>query len=141
MQSLNLKPTQFSKLFTVALLSVSTFFITSTYAETEQSQKQQNENIEVTQQNVTDEELAAIFVLSEICPDMTKQDEKFTTGYNLLLADYLPGNKKPLETLKNMSKKNQYAATFKEARADAKKAGEQANLEICQDVINYQSYK
>jgi len=47
-----------------------------------------NENIEVTpSQEITKQELAAIYVLSEICPSMVKDKAKFNQCYNQLVTE------------------------------------------------------
>ncbi len=45
----------------------------------------QEENIEVTPlQQVTQQELAAIYVLSEVCPSLVKEQDQFHQGYTKL---------------------------------------------------------
>lgn len=111
------------------------------FAADEKTADSSHENIEVTQLNVTPEELAAIYVLSEICPTLLKKQTGFEAGYANLLKDYLPQEKKPADYLSNLSHQPQFKAVLKQARDDAKRAGDQENLEICQDVVNYQPYK
>lgn len=140
MMSLKLKHSKLSNILTVALFSTSTLFISSAYAASDSSEKQ-DENIEVTQQNVTQEELAAIYILSEICPKLIDKGQDFAKGYGLLVKDYLPETKNPVAALKSISLQAKFEPALLEAREDAKKAGDQANLAICQNVINYQAYK
>ena len=125
-------------LFAVVVASSSLIMSNATAATDSQDH---HENIEVTQLNVTPEELAAIYVLSEICPSLLKKQTGFETGYANLLKDYLPQEKKPVDYLSNLSQQGHFKAVLKQAREDAKRAGDQANLEICQDVVNYQPYK
>lgn len=131
---------QMQKLF-VALIISSTGLIISNTVFANESPADNHENIEVTQQNVTPEELAAIYVLHEICPGLLKKQTGFEQGYVNLLKDYLPNEKKPVDFLSNLSRQPHFKDALKQARDDAKQAGDQANLEICQDVINYQPYK
>ena len=98
-----------------------------------------DENIDVTQQQVTKEELAAIYVLSEVCPSLVKQDKNFDEGYARLLKDYIPNENDPAKALKSLSKQKAFKSALKEARLDAKNAGDKGNTEVCQDVSNYQS--
>ncbi|TCM67725.1 hypothetical protein EC844_10719 [Acinetobacter calcoaceticus] len=128
-----------SKILSLAVLCGSTL-IAPAYAASEKAQSQ-NENIEVTQQQVTPEELAAIYVLSDICPTLLDKDAKFDAGLEQLLHDYMPGEKQPLAALKKLSKQSSFKPALKQAQEDAKKAGEKANRDICQDVVNYQAYK
>ena len=64
-----------------------------------------DENIEVTPlQQVTQQELAAIYVLSEVCPSLVSDQSQFENGYNTLAIEYLPQQKNPTEYLKTQIK-------------------------------------
>lgn len=133
--------TRIQKVLLTLVFTGASLMTTNTFAAEEKTANSSNENIEVTQLNVTPEELAAIYVLSEICPSLLKNQTGFEAGYTNLLKDYLPQEKKPVDYLSNLSHQPQFKAVLKQARDDAKRAGDQANLEICQDVVNYQPYK
>ncbi|SPL69908.1 MCR_0457 family protein [Acinetobacter stercoris] len=124
------------KIATLGILSCS-FFLPQTFAATKKSAEE--ENIDVTQQQVTKEELAAIFVLSEVCPKIQGKNTKFTDGYKRLAKDYLPNEKNPVAALQSLSKQASFQEALKQARQDAKNAGEENNKQVCQDVINYHS--
>lgn len=97
-----------------------------------------NENIEVTpSQEITKQELAAIYVLSEICPSMVKDKAKFNQGYNQLVTEYLPGQKNPVERLNQMVKQSDFLNILAEAQSDAKKAGKKKNQAICNELVSY----
>ncbi len=98
-----------------------------------------DENIDVTQQNVTNEELAAILVLSEVCPTLDQAGDKFDHGYAKLVKEYLPNEKKPVAALNSISQQDKFKAALDEARSDAKKASDADNIQICQDVSNFNS--
>ena len=100
-----------------------------------------SENIEVTQQAVTPQELAAIHVLGEVCPKLIdKNDEQaFDDGYTRLVKDYMPNESHPETALKKLSKQKSFQSILKEARSDAEKAGDKQNLEVCEDIKAYQS--
>lgn len=69
--------------------------------------KTENENVvEVTpSKGTTPEELAAIQVLSEICPSLIgKKDAEFAQGYERLVKDYLPNEADPVAALENVVK-------------------------------------
>ncbi|WP_252053535.1 MCR_0457 family protein [Acinetobacter silvestris] len=104
---------------------------------TEQKTEEHAENIEVTQQQVSAEELAAIFVLSEICPALIEKNQEFDEGYANLLKEYLPQEKNPAAAITNLSKQANFQKALTEAREDAKKAGNAENTEVCKDVLNY----
>ncbi len=120
------------------LISASLIFAPNAFAEKTNSTNIK-ENIEVTQQSVTKDELAAIYVLSEVCPSLVKQDDQFKKGYNNLLKDYLPQEKTPDTALKSLVKQSSFKDALKQARADAKTAGDKGNLKVCSDVKDYQS--
>lgn len=136
------QPKQFKKtlikLFSLGILS--TTFAIAPFAFAEKPVAANNaENIDVTQQQVTKDELAAIYVLSEVCPKLTKQDDQFRLGYSNLLKDYMPNDKTPEASLKKLMKQSSYAQALKQAELDAKNAGDKGNTEVCEDVKNYQS--
>lgn len=120
----------------VGLLSASFAFIPTAFAEKTKA-TDIKENIDVTQQSVTKDELAAIYVLSEVCPSLIKQDEKFNAGYSKLLKDYLPNEKSPENSLKNLVKQSSFNDALKQARLDAKTAGDKGNRQVCEDVKDY----
>ncbi|WP_445115577.1 MCR_0457 family protein [Acinetobacter sp. WZC-1] len=128
----------FIKLLTVGILASTMTFMPQAFAADKKAQKH-DENIEVTQQQVTQEELAAIYVLSEICPSLVKKDQKFDQGYSRLVKDYLPDEQHPEAALINLSKQASFKKVLNEARQDAKKAGDKGNLAVCSDVSNYHS--
>ena len=97
-----------------------------------------DENIEVTPlQQVTQQELAAIYVLSEVCPSLVSDQSQFENGYNTLAKEYLPQQKNPTEYLKSLSKERKFKPILAEAQADAKKAGKAKNQEICKELSTY----
>lgn len=97
-----------------------------------------DENIEVTLlQQVTQQELAAIYVLSEVCPSLVSDQSQFENGYNTLAKEYLPQQKNPTEYLKSLSKEKKFKPILAEAQADAKKAGKAKNQEICKELSTY----
>lgn len=136
---LNTLSFQIKKSLTIALLASSGLVMNAAFAA--DANKEQNDNIEVTQQNITPEELAAIYVLSEICPKLIEKDQNFSNGYQNLLKDYMPNQQNAANTLKQMTQQAKFQPILTQARQDAKKAGDQANRDICMDVVNYQPYK
>ena len=120
------------KSLSLSVVAVMTLWGGSVYAA--------NENIEVTPtQEITKHELAAIYVLSEICPSMVKDKDqaKFNQGYNQLVTEYLPGQKNPVEHLNKMAKQSDFRSILTEAQSDAKKAGKKKNQAICNELVAY----
>ena len=99
------------------------------------------EKIEVTpiSEDVTKEELAAIYVLSEICPSLIGKDLKFNKAYEKLVKAYLSNEDDAVDVLKKRVKSKDFKAALEEARNDAKAASDNDNLQICDDVRNYYS--
>jgi hypothetical protein len=95
-------------------------------------------NIEVTpMQQVTPQELAAIYVISEVCPSLVSDQKKFNSGFEQLIQEYLPNEKEPVEALNKMAKTSDFKAILEEARADAKNAGTEKNQAICEELVTY----
>ena len=121
------------KSLSLGLLTTALMTLSVTHAAT-----QQDENIEVTpNQKITQQELAAIYVLSEVCPSLVKENDQFKKGYAKLAQEYLPQEQDPVNALQKLSKQKNFKSILAEARSDAKKAGDSKNLQICQDVSTY----
>ncbi|NNH77088.1 hypothetical protein HLH17_05230 [Acinetobacter sp. ANC 5380] len=121
------------KSLSLGLLTTAVMSLSVTHAA-----KQQDENIEVTPiQKVTQQELAAIYVLSEVCPSLVKDNAQFSRGYSKLAQEYLPQEKDAVSALSKLSKEKKFKSILAEARTDAKKAGDSKNKEICQELTTY----
>lgn len=115
---------------TFCAISAATLLGTSAFAA------DKNINVTPTQQ-VTKQELAAIYVLSEICPSMVKDKSQFNQGYTKLVTEYMPGQRNPVESLNQMAKQNDFRNILAEAQSDAKKAGKKKNQVICNELTTY----
>ena len=99
---------------------------------------QKDETTEVTPtQEITQQELAAIYVLSEVCPKLVKDETQFEQGYAKLAQEYLPHEKNAVSALSKLSKERKFKSILTEARNDAKKAGDTKNTAICQELVTY----
>ncbi|ANF81501.1 hypothetical protein A3K93_04385 [Acinetobacter sp. NCu2D-2] len=97
-----------------------------------------NDNIDVTpDQQVTQQELAAIYVISEVCPSLVSDQAKFEKGFNKLAKEYLPSQKNPVQALNQLMKQSTLSPVLVEARNDAKVAGQAKNQAICNELSNY----
>lgn len=107
----------------------------------QQKKKSETEKIEVTPtlEGVTPQELAAIYVLSEICPDLIGRDLKFNKAYDNLVKSYLSNETNAVDILNKRAATKEFQAPLAEARKDAKAASEDDNRQICDDVRNYYS--
>ena len=129
------------KIVKTALCLSSAMLITATWANSN-TQTETKANIEVNlAQNVTDQELAAIYVLSEICPTLlqTEETEKFQSGYQRFSQEYLE-NQDAVAYLKHISQQSNFQPALTEAKADAQTAGQGKNSEICRELVSYSSY-
>ncbi len=118
------------------LKTVSAIALSLTLSQITNAKK--DENIEVTPiQDVTHQELAAIYVLSEICPNQVSDQKQFEAGYKKLVTEYLPKEKDPVAALNLLSKQSSFKSILDEAKSDAKKAGDAKNKAICEDVATY----
>lgn len=108
-----------SQLFT--LLSALTLSLSFT-----QIAQANDDNLDVTpEQQTTAQEFAALYVLSDICPKMVSNPEKFSTGFTTLLTEYLPNEKNPVQALNKMVTAANFKAILQEAESDAQRAGKE----------------
>lgn len=118
------------KSLSILTLAAATLFSPAVFAA--------NENIDVTpDQQITHEELAAIYVLSEVCPSLVKDPTKFEQGFGKLVKEYLPSQKNPVQALNQLAQQNSFSTVLKEARNDAKTAGDAQNKSICNELVSY----
>lgn len=99
---------------------------------------QANDDIEVTPDSqITKQEFAAIYVISEICPSIVSDNVNFQTGFEKLVKEYLPNEANPVEALNTMVKQPDFKNILQEAETDAKNAGNDKNLAICEELAVY----
>lgn len=87
---------------------------------------------------ITQEEIAAVNILNEICPKILGRNANFDAGYNRLLSDLLPDIQNPATALKALQDDQDYQQKLAQARQDANKASVDDNREICLEVVQYQ---
>lgn len=119
------------------LIAASTF-VPTVFAADKQSE---TEKIEVTpvSDEVSPQELAVIYVLSETCPTLIGKDLKFNKAYDTLVKSYLSNEKNAVEMLSKRMQTKEYKEPLKEARDIAKAASDEDNRQIFDDVRNYYS--
>ena len=119
------------------LIAASTFVPTAFAAD----KQPETEKIEVTPMSdeVSPQELAVIYVLSETCPTLIGKDLKFNKAYDTLVKSYLSNEKNAVEMLSKRMQTKEYTESLKEARDIAKAASDEDNRQICDDVRNYYS--
>lgn len=96
-------------------------------------------NIEVVpdDEKTTQEELAAIFVLSEICPNLIGKSKAFDQGYARLVKDYWQDQGNPVQSLAARAQQDSFKKYLTEARQNAQSVSTQNNRDVCTDVIAY----
>lgn len=122
--------------FTVSLLATALLTATVSHA-TPKAATSEDKNIDVTPQQggVTEEELAAIYVLSELCPGYGfKKDPAYRNGYAELVKENMPGIQNPVNALQVRAKQKDFQPLLIQARQDAQRAGEEQNKEICKEI-------
>ena len=120
-----------SKLFKMlGVVSLATVMAMPTFAE--------DENVEVSPEaGTTREEIAAMHVLSEICPQIIGQNKNFDAGYLRVLNDLLPGISDPVAAVKAYSQDPEFQPAIQQAREDAARATAENNRQVCLDVIDW----
>ena len=86
---------------------------------------------------VTQEEVAAVEVLGEICPKIIGKNSNFNSGYSRLLKDLLPNIENPTLAVAILKDDAEYQTKLTEARVDANRATVKENREVCLDIVNY----
>lgn len=130
---------KYIKKVTLSLLTTLTLSISISHA----AESNDLENIEVSSadKGTSAEELAAIYVLSELCPQLGYQNNSsFKAGYASLVKEYLPNEQNPLGALNRKAQQKDFQNYLVEARKDADQAGDAQNKAICKEIttINYQ---
>ena len=96
------------------------------------------ENVEVSPEaGTTREEIAAMHVLSEICPQIIGNNKNFNDRYVRVLKDLLPGISDPVAAVKAYSQDPEFQPAIAQAREDAARATAENNRQVCLDVIDW----
>lgn len=85
------------------------------------------------------EEVAAVDVLSEICPKILgeQMNRPFSAGYRKLLADMLPSISDPALGVQTLHDNPEYMQLLQGARDDAANVTIDENRQVCLDVVHY----
>ena len=86
---------------------------------------------------ISEEEMAALYVLSQICPALVDDQQQLQQGYENILRDYIPQLKQPAKALQQLSQQPRFATILREAEVTARQAGEQQNRIICEEILAY----
>lgn len=127
--------TSTKKLFALTLLTLSSFSM-NTYAA--KAAASANSKVELKSNlPVTQEEIATVNVLGEICPKILGKNPAFDRGYRYVLADLLPNFSDPVLAVRALQDDPDYQKVLKDARVEAGKATVQENRDVCLEVSQY----
>ena len=124
------------KMLTLSLITASSFLMTQTFAAPNKAANE--ENIDVTQEQISMGEIATVYNLSLMCPSLIddKDNNKFKHNYDIELKKVLPNEANPQEAIKKLSKQKDFKTSLKQIQADSKRFGDKENKEMCQEVID-----
>lgn len=86
---------------------------------------------------ISEEEMAAIHVLAQICPKLVNDQQQWQQGYANILRDYLPGLKQPAAALQQLSQQPQFQPILRQAEETAQHEGDRKNRVICEEIMSY----
>lgn len=98
------------------------------------------QGVDLSGQSTSLQEIAAIQVIGETCPNLIGKNPNFNQGYDLLLAEFLPVSD-PKQALRLLGQEKAYQTALKEARSDMTKATREYNREVCLGVIEWKKYQ
>ena len=130
-------------LLTAQLTSAASFAANTDTASPNQTSDQSSANsaanIEVSPDSAktTQEELATIYVLSEICPKLIGSSKAFNQGYARLVKDYWQQKGNPVQALALHAQTDQFKKYLVEAQQNAQSVSAENNRDVCNDVIAY----
>lgn len=125
------------KMLSISLISASSFLMTQSFAAPNKAASE--ENIDVTQEQISLDEIATVYNLSLICPSLidNKDSKKFNHNYDIELKKVLPNETNPQEAIKQLSKQKDFKNSLKQIQAESKRFGDKENKEMCQEVVDY----
>ena len=93
--------------------------------------------------NTSQEEIATVDVLNEICPAIlgTNNTKNFQKGYSGLIAHLLPSIKFPVQSVAAMHSDPEYMKIYNDARTQALAQKPEDNRDVCLDVLHYSDSK
>lgn len=128
-----------TKTFTATCLSL--LLITSVHAATKSSKASASTGQLVVEnaKGTSQEEIAAVDVLNEICPQILGQNnnKNFRQGYSNLMRELLPSIKNPVLSVQSMHTDPDYMNILESARTKAFAEKVEDNREICLEVLHY----
>jgi hypothetical protein len=94
-------------------------------------------------QGTSQEEIATLDVLNEICPKIigTNNNKNYSKGYRNLMTHMLPSIKDPVAAVNAMHTDPDYMKIYDNARISALKEKVDDNRDVCLEVLHYKASK
>lgn len=97
----------------------------------------QEENIDVSQERVSLEEIATVYNLSKLCPSLVKDKAQFEKAYQVELKKVLPNEAQPKNYVQNLAKQADFQQKLKDVQASTAKFSNKENTEMCQEIADF----
>lgn len=124
------------KMFAIAMISATGTLMTTAFAAPNKTTSQE-ENIDVSQERVSLEEIATVYNLSKLCPSLVKDKAQFEKAYQVELKKVLPNETKPKNYVQNLAKQADFQQKLKDVQASTAKFSDKENTEMCQEIADY----
>lgn len=124
------------KMLSISLISASTFLITPAFAASKKVPAQE-QNIDVSQDQASLEEIATVYNLSKLCPSLVKDKATFEKAYDVELKKVLPNEANPKTFVQTLAKQKDFQLKLKDVQKASAKFSKKENAEMCQEVADY----
>ena len=124
------------KILTLSLISASTLLITPAFAASNKTQSHE-QNIDISQEKASLEEIATVYNLSKLCPSLVKDKATFEKAYNVELKKVLPDQSNPKTYMQSLVKQKDFQQKLKDVQKASSKFSKKENTEMCQEVADY----
>lgn len=124
------------KMFAVAIITASGALMTTAFAASNKTTDQE-ENIDVSQERASLEEIATVYNLSKLCPSLVKDKAQFEKAYAIELKKVLPNEAQPKSYVQNLAKQADFQKKLKEVKASTAQFSTKENTEMCQELADY----
>lgn len=126
------------KKLTLSLISASCLLASPAFAASDKKAKAvHEENIDVSQDQISLEEIATVYNLSKLCPSLVDDKTKFEKAYEIELKKVLPNEANPKTAVQSLVKQSDFKQKLKEVQNASAKFSKKENTEMCQEVADY----
>ncbi len=124
------------KMLSISLISVSFLAISPAFAASKKTQTE-DQNIDVSQDQASLEEIATVYNLSKLCPSLVKDKATFEKAYDVELKKVLPNESNPKTFVQTLAKQKDFQLKLKDVQKASSKFSKKENAEMCQEVADY----